>query len=249
MLRLMSVKAKTGDPNSGASIRISGSRIGHWSVEICNFSDLDTRVGRPLLAAFLKCFVGIDRITTFQDLIRLNAANDGAISAPGTEGDAPQTQRNIFLLNALLAGTLYEIGDALHELSRAGVVDSMSDPSLWQPLDQMRKRWQKAKVPGEMRNQIAHHLGDLSVYETGVGKLSSLEAPVEFARGIGQSAFGAHHIGPWNALTQGLRMEDHEFRTLSEGVVRDHQNLAESLMEVFLNVLDAEEIPLADLRR
>jgi hypothetical protein len=82
-------------------------------------------VGHRLLAAFLKCFVGVDRLLSLEQLMVMN-------SRAQTEDSVAYT-RNLRLIVQLLAATAYETGIALQEISNAKVVEKMRDASKWEP--------------------------------------------------------------------------------------------------------------------
>jgi hypothetical protein len=218
----------------------SGSVDGDWRVSLVNPQAIVHVVGRAVFAAFLKCFVATDRVMTLEQMLQLNSLH--------VAKDSPAQNRNLQVLAFLMAGTLYELGDALQELCDAKVYEKLSDKSSWTPVNEARARWHKNKLMSKFRNQLGHHLGDPDVYTKGLDAMLQGNADLLLARGRGRARHSDEYPGAWDALFQGTDIDEAAFQQGLLLTKTTHLELPDQLLAVFAEVLDSCGIPVLDQR-
>jgi hypothetical protein len=150
-------------------IVMEGTKDGPWHLDLSNPRAIADRVGPKLLAAFMPCFVGADRINSLMNLYLLNAKHGGS-------DESHSSKRNSWFLQIIAAGTMYELGAALVTLSDMHL-GGPGDPivgklSSWEGIREIVRRWSKnTRLARAVRNQLSHHLGDLRGYESGLVRL------------------------------------------------------------------------------
>ena len=91
----------------------TGQQDGVWNITLLEPSALASKIGGiKVLLAFQKCFNGANRILSYEQLLDFSRERIGYESPAGV--------RNLHILVMSLAGTMYEIGDALQDLKRCG---------------------------------------------------------------------------------------------------------------------------------
>jgi hypothetical protein len=212
--------------------------------EICLHNPLGIadKLGRPVLAAFLKCFMGVERILTFEHLMYLN---NEASKAPSITDEHSFT-RNLMILGFLLQGTMYEVGEALQDLCSAKVAADPTIRSAWAPLDALRAQCHKDDYASTIRNNFSHHLGERDAYELGIEQLvvNNGKDPLVLYETNGGRRHTGRYAAPWDALFSAHNIQDNEIDEFIKRSQQAHNNLPDLVFEFFRAVLDARGIPV-----
>jgi hypothetical protein len=217
---------------------IFGDRNAH-EIRLHNPQGIADAIGPKVLGAFLKCFMGVERIVTFEHLIYLN---EQARKQPGPEADEQSFDRNNLTLAMMLAGTMYEIGEALQQLCNAKVAVDPKLRQAWAPLDMLRKEWNTDKYAAMIRNGFVFHLGDIDKYTEGVAKLT-MDPAILFETTGSMRVSGRYHA-PWNALFKAHKIVDEEIEPFVKRTQKAHVELPEFLYAFFRAALDARGVPV-----
>ena len=211
---------------SRPSIRVSGSRDGRWQLRAIDLGVVVSAVGTRLFAACMKCFVGVDRLMTFEQMLVLNVRELKVESIAYT--------RNLRVIVMMLAGTLYELGDALQGLNSALAQRELGDLPSWKPLNDRRKLWTNNANLRKARHQMAHHLGESGLYE---GALTSLAVA-----GAGEDCIyhcdgtkrqdGETELG-WALLLRGLDIPEEQLMALLAITRSGHEDLPDLMAQFF----------------
>ena len=179
----------------------------------------------------MKCFVGVDRLMTFEQMLVFNVRELKLESIAYT--------RNLRVLVMMLAGTLYELGEALQAVNAALALRNLGDLPGWKPLNDRRKLWTNDASLRKARNQMAHHLGDSGLYE---GALISLVAAgsdedcIYHCDGTKRQD-GETELG-WALLLRGLDIPEEQLRALLEITQTGHEDIPDLMAVFFGDVLD-----------
>jgi hypothetical protein len=214
-----------------------------WGIRIDNPKAVADVIGVDLLASLYKCFVGIDRLTTFEHLIYISQV-DYAKRNGGR--DTPSAERNMHVLFLLMAGTLHELGDALQQLTSAKAALKIKDKGVWGPVNELRKRWHKDPYASQIRNGFSHHLGELDTFKQGI---AASPDQVELMHGQTSLRHGARFVEPWNALMRAEKIEDEEFDAFVKKTQEAHDKLPEHMVRLFTELLSSNGIDVVDERR
>jgi len=76
-------------------------------------------------------------------------------------------ERNMWTLVSMLWGTMREVTHSLDAMRKAGVRRCIKDDKVWNPLDDIRKRWSR-DLAIRIRNQLAFHTGDVELFIAGL---------------------------------------------------------------------------------
>jgi hypothetical protein len=228
-------------PASKASPRavFTGSVGGDWQLSLINPKAIREKVGRDILAAILKCFVGTDRVMTLEQMLDLNARHIAT--------DSPAHDRNLHVLVFLMAGTLYELAAALQELCNAKVVEKMADTQPWTAVNDARKQWHNDPLMAKFRNQLAHHLGDVEAYGRGIDAMFDGDADLLLAKGY-EARHSEWYPAAWDALFRGVDIDDEGFQEGIRRTKKTHDALPDQLIAVFREVLKSCGIEAEDRR-
>jgi hypothetical protein len=217
--------------SSRPRIQVAGSRHGRWQFRAVDLGVVVSSVGTRLFAACMKCFVGVDRLMTFEQMLVFNVRE--------LKLESIAYNRNLRVLVMMLAGTLHELGDALHELNAALTLRKLGDLPSWKPLNDRRRLWTGNAALRKARNQMAHHLGDSALYD---GALNALAAasPAEDCiyhcdgtkRQDGETELG------WALLLRGLDIPEEQLRALLEITQTGHEDIPDLMAVFFGDVLD-----------
>lgn len=167
-----------------------------WQLTIDGARSLRDRLGPALLASFLKCFLGLERLTSLVDLL--------LVAQQALPADGVRHRRNTRLLAFLLQSTLVEIAEALDGLNKNRVVFAMADPSTWAPLEAKRKLWLNDTRLRLVRNGVGHHLGAAADFQEGLDALLRDSDTLIFAVGEGERRIDDEQRLAWDALLRGL---------------------------------------------
>lgn len=213
---------------------------GRWQFTIEGARALANQLGPDLFGGFLKCFLGLERLTSLLDLL--------IITQQALPENGLRRRRNTRLLVVLLQSALIEIAEALDELNKAKVAFAMTDRSLWAPLEAKRKQWLNDTRLRLVRNRMGHHLGPAKDFQEGLAALLRGDDTLVFAVGEGQRRIDEEQRLAWDALLRGLGhgeadrsargmdLTDHEHvANLSQAALTE---LADELWPVWMSVLD-----------
>lgn len=212
--------------------------------EVCLHNPLGiaAKIGRDVLAAFHKCFMGVERILTFEHLMYLNQE---ASKSP-TLTDEHSFTRNHVILAWILAGTMYEVGEALQDLCNAKVAADPAMRDAWKPLDTLRAEWHKDGYAATVRNNFSHHLGKREEYAKGLEMLvaNTGQDPVV----LYETSGGKRHTGRyrviWDVLFQAHGIQDDEIEAFVKRTQRAHNDLPDLVFAFFREVLEARGVPV-----
>lgn len=208
-------------------------------VVVQNLQGMRDLIGVDLLAAFLKCFHGVDRLLSLEQLLMVNqrSLEDGSIA---------QT-RNLRLVAFYLASTMYELGDALQGLCSARVVERISDRAVWEPVNQLRGQWRGDARFGKIRNALGFHLGERDDYRTGIDRLVDQPTAAESLFYV-HDGEGRRHEGEcrlaFDSLLAGLSIDESDMHYVLAATRQAHVQLPDQLIAVWADVCETAGIPI-----
>lgn len=232
-------KIRKREPEPRTLLLFQGSRSGRWYMHLNNPSDFSRRIGKNVLAAFMKCFVGADRLTTIVHLLQL-------IGLDGAKENSIAFNRNLFLLATLMSGSLYEFTSALQELTGTKIGLVLKKESSWQKLSEIRSRWQKQDAK-EVRHQLAHHLGDKELYLKGLGEQLK-NRRLQLYAATGRNPVQGIFEGALSTLTLGLSLDVTDYTKLLDSSTTDAVQVPNLLLDVFTLILRNAGIGIDDDR-
>lgn len=214
----------------------------NWGVRLVNPKGIADVIGADVLAALYKCFVGIDRVMAFEHLLYLSQ-----VSPDGKPGwrDTASAERDMHVLFVLLAGTMYELGDALQQLASTKCALKIGDKTIWEPINELRKQWHKDPMASKIRNGFAHHLGDLGDFRRGI---ENSPDEVELTRNEGERRHGGRFIEPWAALLRAADFDNADFDTFVRKTQAGHESLPDHMIALFAELLFGHGIEVVDER-
>jgi len=214
------------------------------ALEICLHNPLGIagKISPQVLAAFFKCFMGVERVLTFEHLMYLN--HEASQSPTLTDGHS--FTRNHMVLAMLLAGTMYEVGDALQDLCSARVAEDPSMRDSWGPLDKVRAQWYKHDYASKIRNNFSHHLGEREKYAEGLEKLiaNTGQDPVVLYETDGGRRYTGRYRVTWDVLFQAHDIQDEQMKPFVKRTQEAHNDLPDLVFNFFREVLDARGVPV-----
>jgi hypothetical protein len=231
------ITMSTGQPcgsNGQPRFHVVGNETS-WRATLEGAKSIRDRLGTKLLAAFLKCFVGTDRLLALEHFL--------VLSLPMPQDHASH-RRNVRATITLFSATLVELSEALQQLCNAKVVDALSDKSLWDPLNAKRKLWQNDKGLRLVRNGMGAHLGDIASFEKGIDALVEEDDDLVFTEGNGGRRHDAEHVLGWNAMFKGTGIEATDMEHIVELTRKGHSEYPEQLWMVWRNVLETAGVRL-----
>jgi len=225
------------------AVRFVGSKSDVWKIQIDNPKAVADAIGVEPLAAFYKCFVGVDRVVTLEHLLYLN---EGFAKTEPDGRDSFAFERNLSVLIIMLAGTIYEVANALQDLQSTTVVKNLKDKSTWEPLNEMRKKWLNDPMATTVRNGIAFHLGERNDYVKGIENSPDPAILIE-ARTMKEK--WSRFVAPWEALLFGVGIKPGAMSDFEEYVKRlraAHTELPLKIYPFFNAVLSEHGIKILD---
>lgn len=191
-------------------------------------------IGRTMFAAFLKCFVGLDRIVSLEQFLALNHEH--------LDHDSVAHERNLRNIVFLLGGAAYELGKALEHLHKAGIAGRLPDPSAWRDLDKLRRQWNGNQLLSRLRNDHAHHFGELTDYAAGVSALIADGSWSPLIVGDGQRRHEVQYSLAIDALFRGTNLQLEELEVMARETRAAHESLPGLVEELFLQVAEASGV-------
>jgi hypothetical protein len=206
-----------------------------WRVDLAEFPEIAKRVGEDVFVAFMRCFVGADRL---KSLIHFYIAAKEKYGGPAAE-------RNFHTSWLLMVGALHELGEALQGLNATRVHLRLRNQSRWRPLERLRKKWYTHPVASRVRNQAGFHLGSLHVYKRGLAILGNtcVDAPLRMGHGKGhlasfaRCAWDIHFSGFAGADGDKPELQMDQMKQLMVDAGVTHRKLHPALEAFFLAVL------------
>jgi hypothetical protein len=219
-------------------LQIRGREESDWRVGLAEVGQVSASLGEDTLAAFLKCFVGADRLKSLLQMFALAQETVNNDTVPG--------ERNLFVFSMLVVGTLHELGNALQELENTKVHLRMNDRTAWEPLRVFRAVWKDHPVGKRMRNEAGHHLGNLTTYKRGLKELTRTSIDTPLLVGMGQGALSDFATGAWDVLLRGISGDsgqkkelDHtDLKSLLDDMVVAQREFYPALLGAFIEALD-----------
>jgi hypothetical protein len=231
-----------------AAIVMTGRHGGPWDMYLTEPAEVERLLGGRLLAAFLRCFVGIDKILTLEQAIGLNRDHVGY--------ENPGGERNLALLASMLTGIMHEMGYALQELKDAGADAVVAEyPQFWDPLEELRAKWHTRqdtrRHTSEVRNQLAFHLGFPKTYAAGLKRAVEVDPRrLHLAKmGAPENRFGAYFHGARAVLGWGMRINNDELGDVIHQTRDGHEQVPTLLYQLFRVVLAKSGIRYIDQRQ
>lgn len=222
------------------AVVLRGQRNGPWHLDLDNPLGIEQALGRDVLVAFMKCFVGSDRLSSLAHLYILSSTHgDGDGSRSGV--------RDSRLINLLLIGTMHELGGAMQKLEGALIRSGRRTVAGLQEMVDIRRRWFGKAAVADIRNQLAHHLGDDEVYKKGWESIRGRQS-LSLYRADGRTGGNGTFDGAWNLVARGLDREPSEYSEVSEQVADDLFKVPAALIAVFRGVVTASGISVDDER-
>lgn len=216
-------------------ILFQGARRGAWYLHLNNPGDIAQRIGSNLLAAFMRCFVAVDRTASLTHLVSLSEQHGGP-------EDGHARNRNRWFLLLLMAGTMYEFGEALQGLAAQKVISKMGNRAKWDALDDIRRRWNKDPTASQIRNQLSHHLGDPMTYGKGL-QVQLATRRLQLYCSDGPEFWKGSYTGAWSSVTRGLDLELGDYLQFFSQMGADFVEVHEALVAVFVDVLRTAGVP------
>jgi len=211
------------------------TRARGFEVLIHNPRGLANAIGVRVLASFYKCFMGTERILTFEHLMFLN--EKASQQLPDETADEYAFDRNRMVLGLALAGTMYEMGAALQELTATGIARNLRERPCWLRLNELRSEWNREHFAARIRNSLAFHLGEMEHYVTGIEQLET--DPVRLIGSNGIRRFSGRYEATWNSLFHGMGLQDNDMKTFVVRTQQAHDELPSLLNEFFREVLES----------
>jgi hypothetical protein len=216
---------------------VTGKRSDAWRVDLSEFAEIATLIGEDVFAAFMRCFVGADRLKSLLHFYVTSEEKFGHVEAA--------SERNFHVSWLLVVGTLHELGEALQGLNATKVHLKLPNRSRWKPLEKLRRQWYVHPVASRVRNQAGHHLGYLDVYKNGITALSKMSLDATLRMGHGARRHFSFARGACDILLLGLtaktdkrpELEVAELRKLLKDAGVANRKLHDAIEEYFLQVL------------
>jgi hypothetical protein len=229
---------------AGPRVVVSGTPV-DWKIHIVDVAGVASRIGEDTFAAFLKCFVGADQLKSLLHLY--------GFSLQQLQHHTPAAQRNRHVAFLLTVGTLHELGAALQELCNTKVFFKMADRTVWEPLDDLRAKWNTAPNSSTLRNQMGFHLGSLAAYRLGLEAIAKEAKPALLQKGQGSTELDDFFHLAWDALTRGVSagggrgqtdLDTEDFERIRSSTWDAHQRVYRALRLAFIHVLATAGVPI-----
>ena len=219
---------------------------GHMEVQLHTATTVAAAVGERLLASFYKCFVGLERMLTYEHLIYLNhlgeKQNEKNELVPPV--DAHAFARNRRTLVFLMQGTLYEFAAALQEMCALKVIDKIGDRRVWEPIDKVRREWNTNKYASLWRNNFAHHLGELDHFVTGLRDPTTSGVVTLNVIGGGKFRHAGQFPAPLNTLFRGHDVQTEDVEAFAKKTLEAHTALPDQFLALFMEVMRTSGVEL-----
>ncbi len=192
-------------------------------------------LGDRVLGAFMRCFLGMDRLLSLGRLVRAVAKSQDAA-------------RERFTLLWMICGTVRELVKAVENLSPLGQRLSGSDLEAWRELQRLVKGWSRAPILKRVRDTMAFHLDERhELFSKGIEAVAAENEPhvlFEGDQGSVSSAPFAHAV-----MLAGLfpdpRTRIREFQAFQASLGRVRKHIGRLVLKLFLAAIKRAPGPTA----
>ena len=220
----------------GAPTIRAEEKNGKWKLVLCNFRQLDARIGRDVLTAFGQCFVHADRLNSTVSCTYASMQHHGP--------DSIAHLRDIDALAWFTIGTLYELADSIRSLRTSlhdrGLLDPTSDA--WIQLNEFQKRLNHNKLYQRTRNKAAFHV-DPSIIRAGMEELARKQH-VTLIEGVGTENVRTRLPLGFHALHYGLGLKSEDFRKFLKAVTEDNLAVGQAVQQTFISTAEKAGVPV-----
>ena len=200
---------------------------GPWEFKLRNLRRFDEVFGRPVLSAFCRCFVHVDRLNSLISCMHTSEQFHGR--------DSVAYARDLNTLVWFTVGTLRELALAIQglrtTLATRGRLDAESAP--WVALRDLERRWENNADYRRMRNQAAFHV-DPEVIERGLNVLVEDEDDVTLAEGRGARHVDSRLTLGMLSLHNGLELDLEGYGQFLEAVMEGHMAAGKDIQDAFV---------------
>lgn len=224
-------------PTTAAALRlIKDPQSEERSIELLNLARFDEALGTEVLAAFARCFVHTDRLTSLVSFAYVSGKNYGEkTTAFG---------RDLHTMVWFTVGTLRELARAIQylrsELKKKGLLKP--DTAHWVKLREIEDRWNNDPAFRKMRDKAGFHL-DADVMISGVQALVKDVRDVELFKGDNEKQVHGSFTFGITAMYNGLVWEDLDhYGKFLETVNADYGNVVNAIQHAFIEVTEAAGI-------
>jgi len=209
------------------------------AVEIPDLAAFEQKLGEGVLAAFCRCFVHADRLTS---LAHFRALLEHCPS------DSVAVTRDYYTMAWFSLGTLREYAKELRHLksacANAGLLDTTWEE--WQSLFAFEKRWDGDGKLVSLRSQIAFHVDpDDKLIPAGLGSMHGRPVALFMSDkpSIIDERFGSWYRLGMESLLDGHGVAREDFVEVFKKVAAD-MSINTSLYDLFRRILDTRGIKL-----
>jgi len=203
-----------------------------WEFKLRNLRRFDEVFGRPVLSAFCRCFVHVDRLNSLISCMHA--------SQEFHKQDSLAYARDLDTLVWFTVGTLRELALAIQDLRAAlakrGRLDAASAP--WVALRDLERRWENDPDYRRMRNQAAFHV-DPDVIESGLNVLVEDGDDVTLAEGRGPKHVDSRLTLGLLSLHNGLEWNPDGYGEFLEAVMKGHLAAGKAIQDAFIQAAEA----------
>ena len=205
---------------------------GPWEFKLRNLRRFDEVFGRPVLSAFCRCFVHVDRLNSLISSMHTSQQSHGTNSVAYS--------RDLNTLVWFTVGTLRELALAIRGLRAAlatcGRLDTENAP--WVALRNLERRWENDADYRRMRNQAAFQV-DPEVIERGLNVLVENEDDVTLAEGCGAKHVDSRVTLGLLSLHNGLELDVEGIGEFLEAVMEGHMVAGKAIQDAFILAAEA----------
>lgn len=216
------------------------SGVERWKIEIQNFDQFTRALGGDVLAAFCRCFVHADRLTSLISCAYLSQERYGQESVPFS--------RNLHTTVWFTIGTLRElsmaIGDVRAALAKRGRFDREHES--WVRLREFERRWAADELAARLRNKAAFHV-DVEVIMNGLAAIGAANRDTVLSRGEGRKAERSSLTLGLESMFNGLGIDIAAYGNFL-GRVADDQGIGSVVQEAFMHAVEQVGIPIGPSR-
>jgi hypothetical protein len=219
-----------------AAIELIHDSDEQWHIEIRDFKEVDTILGREVLNGFCRCFVHVNRLTSTISCLHTSEKVHGRESVAFS--------RDLNSLVWFTIGTLREAALAIRELRAALAKRKLLEPrsDTWAKLRDFETRWEDDESFRRMRDKAAFHV-DPDVIDIGLDEILKDSVDVELSRGEGRKTVRSLISLGITSLHNGLGMDIEAYGAFLEKVSGDH-DIGQTIEAAFIETANSVGIPL-----
>ena len=217
-----------------------------FRLEVDDFASFHSAVGEEVLAAFCRCFVHADRLTSLVHFIRLLEQHCPQNSVAAT--------RDLHTMVWFAVGTLREYAKAIQKLRSTLAKEGTLQPNSagWKHLRDVEGRWEGDRYFIDFRDHLAFHVDPQDkIIPRGLKRLEQVK-PVNIYLDDKPEA-GTQPYGHWyrlgiESIFRGFGIRETDFEALFEQVAKD-MAVNKSLFDVFRATLNQKGVDIVDGRK